>query len=49
MMYGDFQQNFGADKYNSLPQQCKKCKYLFACNGECPKNRLQRPTMVNLA
>lgn len=39
MMYGDFQQNFGADKYNSLPQQCKKCKYLFACNGECPKNR----------
>ena len=39
MMYGAFQQKFGADKFNSLPGQCKKCQYLFACHGECPKNR----------
>ena len=30
---------FGADKYETLPTQCKECDYLFACNGECPKNR----------
>ncbi|MYM11814.1 anaerobic sulfatase-maturation protein [Muribaculum intestinale] len=39
MMYSDRQQKFGTDKYDSLPGQCRRCKYLFACNGECPKNR----------
>ena len=39
MMYSDRQQKFGTDKYDSLPSQCRRCKYLFACNGECPKNR----------
>ena len=39
MMYSDRQQQFGMDKYAKLPGQCKKCEYLFACNGECPKNR----------
>lgn len=33
------QQQFGNDKQNNLPTQCKKCEFLFACNGECPKNR----------
>ncbi len=39
MMYSDRQQKFGTDKYDSLPGQCRRCTYLFACNGECPKNR----------
>lgn len=39
MMYSDRQQQFGQDKYDKLPSQCKKCEFLFACNGECPKNR----------
>jgi uncharacterized protein len=40
MMYSPEQIRFGNDKYNTLPEQCKKCKYLFACYGECPKNRI---------
>lgn len=33
------QQRFGAAKSASLPDWCKECPYLFACHGECPKNR----------
>lgn len=33
------QQAFGAAKEKALPGYCKRCPYLFACNGECPKNR----------
>jgi uncharacterized protein len=40
MMYSEQQLTFGSDKYNKLPERCKGCKYLFACNGECPKNRI---------
>ena len=39
MMYSDRQLKFGADKFDKLPKQCKECDVLFACNGECPKNR----------
>lgn len=39
MMYSKEQQHFGAQKRDTLPRQCKECTYLFACNGECPKNR----------
>lgn len=39
MMYSDKQLKFGTDKYDTLPRQCKECDYLFACHGECPKNR----------
>ena len=42
MMYGERQQKFGQAKYTALPAQCKKCPYLFACNGECPKHRFNR-------
>lgn len=40
MMYSEKQITFGNDKYDRLPQQCKDCKYQFACRGECPKNRI---------
>lgn len=39
MMYADEQLKFGSDKYDKLPQQCRECDMLFACYGECPKNR----------
>jgi uncharacterized protein len=35
----DRQHKFGQDKYDTLPQYCLECPVLFACNGECPKNR----------
>ncbi|UCD98469.1 MAG: anaerobic sulfatase maturase [Chloroflexota bacterium] len=35
----DTQFKFGQDKYDSLPNYCLECPVLFACNGECPKNR----------
>ena len=42
MMYSDREQDFGEAKMKSLPRQCIECQYLFACNGECPKNRFLR-------
>ena len=39
MMYSVNQQTFGNDKFDKLPLQCRECDVLFACYGECPKNR----------
>jgi uncharacterized protein len=33
------QRKFGKDKYDSLPRYCRECDVLFACYGECPRNR----------
>jgi uncharacterized protein len=33
------QYRFGQDKRNTLPKVCCECDVLFACQGECPKNR----------
>ena len=42
MMYSPKQQQFARIKQQMLPRQCRECRYLFACNGECPKNRFLR-------
>lgn len=38
----DRQREFGRSKRTSLPQYCLDCEVRFACNGECPKNRILR-------
>lgn len=40
MMLSDRQLRFGKDKKERLPHQCKECRFLDLCNGECPKNRI---------
>ena len=39
MMYGAQQQRFGRMKRDGLSQRCRQCDFLFACHGECPRNR----------
>jgi uncharacterized protein len=34
------QSAFGRAKQDALPAFCRACGFLFACNGECPKNRI---------
>jgi uncharacterized protein len=33
------QRHFGSEKFERLPNYCRKCEVRFACHGECPKNR----------
>ena len=42
LMRGPRQTAFGDAKLRALPTQCRRCRYLFACNGECPRNRFER-------
>ena len=34
------QRAFGQAKSNTLPVMCQECSVRFACQGECPKNRI---------
>lgn len=36
------QREFGEAKQTKLPAFCKRCPFLFACYGECPKRRFLR-------
>jgi len=36
------QRRFGQNKFDTLPRYCKECPVLFACYGECPRNRFIR-------
>jgi len=40
LVQGEKQRAFGAAKRETLPRDCRECEFLFACNGECPKNRI---------
>ncbi len=42
LMRSPRQTAFGDAKLLALPAQCRRCRYLFACNGECPRNRFER-------
>ena len=42
LMASPQQRAFGNAKRDALPQQCRECSVLFACRGECPKNRVAR-------
>jgi uncharacterized protein len=42
MANGEKQRTFGRDKLDSLPNFCRRCEFLFVCNGECPKNRFAK-------
>ncbi len=40
LLYGARQRKFARKKSQLLPRECRECEYLFACHGECPKNRI---------
>jgi uncharacterized protein len=42
LVFSERQLQFGRNKSDSLPRYCRECEYLFACHGECPKNRFVR-------
>jgi uncharacterized protein len=39
LVASDKMRRFGEDKRDTLPRYCRECEVLFACRGECPKNR----------
>ena len=41
MVSSERQHRFGLAKRDSLPRYCRECDVLFACHGECPKNRFR--------
>lgn len=42
MMYSERQMRFGNNKRDLLTRQCRECDFLFACHGECPRNRFSQ-------
>ncbi|MCQ1535643.1 anaerobic sulfatase maturase [Methanosarcina sp. KYL-1] len=39
LAFSEKQYRFGQDKRGTLPKVCLECEVLFACRGDCPKNR----------
>jgi uncharacterized protein len=39
LVTSDRQRRFGQAKRDNLPEYCRACEVLFACHGECPRNR----------
>lgn len=44
MAQGEPQKRFSAIKKASLPKKCRECEFLWACHGECPRNRFVKTT-----
>ena len=42
LMTSDRQVRFGISKRNGLPEKCIRCRWFFACHGECPKHRFNK-------
>ena len=42
LMDSEKQRRFGQAKSDTLPKACRECPVLFACHGECPRNRFIR-------
>ena len=42
MVRSERQYQFGQAKLASLPKYCLECPVIFACLGECPKNRFNK-------
>ena len=40
LLSSEKQWQFGQAKSATLPSTCRQCPFLFACHGECPKNRV---------
>jgi len=40
LLSSERQQAFGRAKSATLPGDCRECRFLFTCHGECPKNRI---------
>ncbi|OED44953.1 anaerobic sulfatase maturase [Endozoicomonas sp. (ex Bugula neritina AB1)] len=40
LVFSERQKAFGMGKKTTLPNDCRNCRYLKLCWGECPKNRL---------
>ncbi len=47
MIQSPAQRAFGAAKETTLPSDCVRCEFRFACNGECPKNRFIKTFTVS--
>ncbi len=42
MVFSLRQLEFGLNKRNTLPEQCRQCRHLRLCWGDCPRTRLLR-------
>lgn len=40
MVFSLKQLEFGLDKFNTLPRDCRRCPHLKLCWGECPRTRI---------
>jgi len=40
LLSSERQRAFGLAKSATLPSDCRECRFLFTCHGECPKNRV---------